>query len=135
MWLVSCRRQGMLTQEPALDPECKLNSSSFLTLPHSLDCLICTRNSASIIFFLWMMGGWDRWGVVDSYWSLGGVRVGGQYLLVRFFLFAFICAFVFCSLVSCLFFKWVEHDSCCICFFVYYLFSLSPVPLTRSYGA
>ena len=31
------------------------------------------------------------------------------------------------------FFSSVEHDSCCVCFFVYYLFSLSLVPLTRSY--
>ena len=31
--LVSCRRQGMLTQGPPPDPKCKLNISSFLTLP------------------------------------------------------------------------------------------------------
>ena len=52
MWLVSCRRQGMLTQGPAPDPKCKLNISSFLTLPHFSDCLICTRNSVSIILLL-----------------------------------------------------------------------------------
>ena len=74
------------------------------------------------------MGGWDRWGVVDSYQGVGGGTGGGYYLIVFF-----ICAFVFWSLMSCLFFKCVEHDSCCVCFFVYYLFSLSPVPLTRSY--
>ena len=33
----------MLTQGPAPDPKCKLNISSFLTLPHLLDCLICPR--------------------------------------------------------------------------------------------
>ena len=38
MWLV-----------PAPGPKCKLNFSSFLTLPHLSDCLICTRNSLSII--------------------------------------------------------------------------------------
>ena len=32
MWLVSCRRQGMLTQGPAPNPKCKLSISSFLTL-------------------------------------------------------------------------------------------------------
>ena len=53
--------------------------------------------------------------------------------LSLFFVFVFICAFVFWSLMSCLFFKCVEHDSCCVCFFVYYLFSLSLVLLTRSY--
>ena len=56
---------------------------------------------------------------------LGGQGVG--YLIV------FIFAFVFRSLMSYLFFKLVEHDSCCVCFFFYYLFSLSPVPLIRSY--
>ena len=81
-------------------------------------------------------------------WSNGGMAwVGGGLFISRcgwvnrgevlshsLFLFKiFICAFVFWSVMSCLFFKWVEHDSCCVCFFVYYLFSLSPVPLTRSY--
>ena len=42
----------MLTQGPAPDPKCKLNISSFLTLPHLLDCLICTRNSVSIVLLL-----------------------------------------------------------------------------------
>ena len=37
---------------PAPDPKCKLNISSFLTLPHLLDCLICTRNSVSIVLLL-----------------------------------------------------------------------------------
>ena len=48
----------------APDPKCKLNIS-FLTLPHLSDCFICTRNSMSIVLLLQMMGGWDRWGVVD----------------------------------------------------------------------
>ena len=61
-------------------------------------------------------------------WGAGA----GYYLLVCFFMFVFIRVFVFWSLMSCLFFEWVEHDSCCVCFFVY-LFSLSPFPLTRSY--
>ena len=67
----------MLTQGPAPDPNCKLNISSFLTLPHLLDCLICTRNSVSIILLLGMMWGWDRWGVVDLYQGMGvGQGVG-----------------------------------------------------------
>ena len=133
MWLVSCRRQGMLTQGLAPDPKCKLNISSFLTLPHLLDCLICTRNYVSIVLLLWMTRGWDRWGWggVDSYQGVG--TRGGYYLLVCSFFYIYICAFVFWSLMSYLFFKWVEHDSCCVCFFVYYLFSLSPAPLTSSY--
>ena len=125
----------MLTQGPTPDPKCKLNIWSFLTLPHFLDCLICTRNSVPIILLLWIMGGWDRWGVVDSYWGLGAGTGGAYYLLFCFFvcLFVFICAFVFWSLVSCLFFNWVEHNRCCVFFFVYYLLSLSLVPLSRSY--
>ena len=42
----------MLTQGLTPDPKCKLNISSFLTLPHLLDSLICTRNSMSIVVFL-----------------------------------------------------------------------------------
>ena len=61
MWLVSCRRQGILTQGPATDPKCKLIISSFLTLPHLLDCLICTRNAMPIVLLLQMMGGGGGW--------------------------------------------------------------------------
>ena len=75
------------------------------------------------------MEGWDSWGGGgDSYEGMGGGPGGGYYLIVFF-----ICAFVFCSLMSCLLFKWVEHDSCCFCFFVYHLFSLPLVYLTSSY--
>ena len=74
------------------------------------------------------MGGWNRCGVVDLYQDMGGGTGGGYYLIVFF-----ICAFAFWSLMSCLFFKRVEHDSCCVCFFVHYSLSLSLVSLTRSY--
>ena len=64
-------------------------------------------------------------GVVDSYRGVGwGDR--GWVLSHRFFLL------VLLSFGLCLFFMWVVHDSCCICFFVY-LFSLSLDHLTRSY--
>ena len=115
MWLVSCTRQGMLTQGLAPDPKCKLNISSLLTLPHLLDCLICTRNSASIVLLLWIMGGWDRWGKVDSY--------QGVNIISAFFCFVF--AFVCWSLMSCLFFKWVEHDSFCLFLCLLFVFSVS----------
>ena len=101
MWLVSCRRQGMLTQGPSPDSKCKLNISSFLTLPHLLDCLICTRSSVSIVLLLRMMGGRDRWEVVDPYQGVGRGTEGGYYLIVCFFCFCF----VFWSVMSCLFFK------------------------------
>ena len=57
----------MLTQGPTPDPKCKLNISSFFTLPHLLDCLISTRNAMSIVLLLQIMKGEDRWGVVDLY--------------------------------------------------------------------
>ena len=50
-----------------------------------------------------MMGGWDRWGVVDSYEGVGGGIGVGSYLFGLFFIFIF--AFVFWPLMSCLFFK------------------------------
>ena len=53
----------MLIQGPAPDPKCKLIMSSFLTLPHLLDCLICTRNVMSVVLLLQMMGAWDRQGI------------------------------------------------------------------------
>ena len=64
MWEVSCRRQGILNQGPMPDPKCKLNISSFFTLLHLSDWLICTRNSMPIVLLLQMVGGWDRWWVV-----------------------------------------------------------------------
>ena len=67
MWLVSCKRQGMQTDVPVPYPGCKLKISSFITLPHVLDCLICTKNAMSIVLLLLMMGGWDRCWVVDLY--------------------------------------------------------------------
>ena len=63
------------------DPKCKLNISSFLTLPHWLDCLICTRNSVSSVLLLWMMGRWDRWGEGGA-WLIHirvWLRTGGEY--------------------------------------------------------
>ena len=68
-------------------------------------------------------------GVVDSWQGVGVGTGDGYYLIVCLF---FSCPFVFCCLMPCLFFKSVEHNSYCVCFFVYYLFSLSQVPLTRS---
>ena len=129
MWLVYCRGQGMLTQGPTSDLKCKFNISSFLRLPHSSDCLICTRNSFFIVLLLSMIERWDMWGwLIDSRVWLGD----RTWVLSHSYFYLSFCLFVFWSHMSCLFFKLVEHDSCCVCFFVY-LFSLSPVPLTRSY--
>ena len=54
--MVPCRRQGMLTQGPAADSKCKFNISSFLTLPHPLDCLICAKDIMIQLFLLQIMG-------------------------------------------------------------------------------
>ena len=59
------------------NPKCKLNISSFLTLPHLLGCLICTRNCVSIVLLLGMMEAWDRLGRGE--WLINiRVWVGGQ---------------------------------------------------------
>ena len=64
----------MLTQGHAPDPKCKLIISSFLTLPHLLDCLNFTRNAMSIVLSLQILG--DG---IDGGWLIYiGVWVGGQ---------------------------------------------------------
>ena len=55
---------GMLTQGPAPDPKCKLNISSFLTLPHPSVCLICANDIMIIVLLLQIMGGLGRLEVV-----------------------------------------------------------------------
>ena len=59
MWLVSFRRQGMLTQVPTQDPKCNFNISLFLTLPHPLDYLICAKDNMIILFLQHMIGRWE----------------------------------------------------------------------------
>ena len=78
MWLVSCRRQGMLTQGSAPDPKCELNITSFLTLPHPLYCPICAK-------------GIERLGVVHLCQGLGGGTGGGCIFFLFFVLFLCCC--------------------------------------------
>ena len=59
---MSCREQGILTKGPAPYPKCKLYISSFLTLPHPLECLICAKDIMIIALLLQIMGGWEGWG-------------------------------------------------------------------------
>ena len=87
----------MLTQGPAPDPKCKLNISSFLTLPHLSDCLICTRNSMSILLLLQMVGGRDQWEggwLINSMMWEGGQGVG----IILKFLFLFLFPVLSCPL-------------------------------------
>ena len=67
MWLVSCRRQGILTEGPAPDPKCELNITSLLTLSHSLHCLICAEDVMVIALFQVM----------------GDGKVGGLFIYVK----------------------------------------------------
>ena len=108
--------QRILTQGPAPDPRCKSNISSFLTFPLLLQWFICTRNSMLIVVII-NDGGWDRWW---SGWLISGVigRTGDEYYRLFFLLAIFSCSVMSCFLLV----KWLEHDSCCVCFFVYYLF-------------
>ena len=88
----------MLTQGPALDPKCRFNISSFLTLPHLSDCLICTRNHMPIVLLLQMMEGWDMWGVVDF---LSGCGWGDRgWILSYSFCCFYFFHFCFCPLFS-----------------------------------
>ena len=82
----------MLTQGLALDANCMLNISSFLTPPLLLDCPISTRNSMSVVMLLKMIGEWNRVMVmvvgvmVDFYQDACEGTGGGYYLVVAFYL-------------------------------------------------
>ena len=58
----------------------------------------------SIVLLLSMMGGWDRWGVADSYQGVHGETGGGYYLIVCFFYF-YLCFYPLVSHVLCLFLR------------------------------
>ena len=100
MWLVSCKRQGILTQACAPDLKCNLNISSFVTLLHFSESLIYTRSSLSIVLLLQMVGGWDRWEEVDLEQGVGGEEEGGYYLEVLLLLLLFFFHLWFCHLFS-----------------------------------
>ena len=118
MWLVSCRRQGMLTQGPAPDPKCKLNISSFLTLPDLSDCLICTRNAMPIVLLLQIMGD----GIGGGSSSILACGWGDKGWLSSYCFCFFLVLFLFCSLTFSVFlFRWLELDDCCACFFLCFL--------------
>ena len=64
----------MLSQGPAQDPKCNLILSTFLALPHLLDCLLRTRNVMAIVLLLQMMGD----GIGVGWLIYIRVWVGGQ---------------------------------------------------------
>ena len=90
----------MLSQGVEQDPKFKLNISSFLTLPHLIDGLICTRNCVhSIVIMIDGRGGGrgQEMGYVGWGWM---IHITVWVLSHSFFNYAL----VFCSLISCLFF-------------------------------
>ena len=87
----------MLTEGPVPNPKRKSIISSFLTLPHLLGRLICTRNNMFIVLLLQKVGGWDRWGVVDLYTSWVEGTGGGYHVIV--FVFFYLVYFFF--VLSC----------------------------------
>ena len=135
MWLVSCSRQGMLTQGPAPDLKCNLIISTFLTLPHLLDCLICTCSLYYYKQWGYGIGGGGEGERGGRWWIYIRVWVGRQALgIILQFMFLYSAFTVCCLAFSVPLFSWLEHDGCCVCLFVFpSFFSLSLVPLTRSY--
>ena len=132
MWLVSCSMQGMLTQGPSPDPKCKFDyfiipyTSTFIRLSYLYEechahCIVITNDGGDGIG-----GGWL---IYVRVW------VVGQGMVLSYTCFVFLsCAFVFCCLTfSVPLCRWLELDGCCVCFFVFSLFSLSLAPLTRSH--
>ena len=77
-----------MTQEPTPDTKCMLIISSFLTVTHLLDCLICMGNAMSILLLLQKMGRWNRWVVVHLNYGVDG-ETGGEYHLTVFFSLSF----------------------------------------------
>ena len=74
-----------------------------------------------IVLLLQMMGGWDRWGVVDLCHGVTGVG----YNLIAFVVVVF-CAFVFCCLMFLVpLFRWLEHDGCCVFLCFFFIFFVS----------
>ena len=112
MWLLSYRRQEILTQGSTPDPKCGLNITSFLTLPHRLHCLICAKDIKMIVSLLEVMIEWEGWG-----WFISATDwVGRENMGIIFFL-----SFSFFVLLL-MGFPWLVHHSL-LCLFNYFLFS------------
>ena len=86
MWLVSCRRQGILAEGSTPDPKCKLDISSFLTLPHLLDlshlyqecydhCIFIMNDGVGVCVCVCVWGVGGGWLIHTRVW-MGGHGVG-----------------------------------------------------------
>lgn len=121
----------MLTQWPPRDPKCKLNVS-FLTFPHPLDCLVCTKYIIIIVLLPEMMRGWDGWWWFIYVWVWVEDRGWVSYFFLFFVQFLCCCSLFFYGWhmivvvsVSLFFFCFVScpfnqallvHRNCCVCF-------------------
>ena len=101
--------------------KCKLIISSVLTLPHLLDCLICTRNTMTVVVLLQMMRGNEVAG--GGGWFILGYELGyREWVSAYSFCCFFSCAFVICSLTFLVpLFRWIEHDDYNFCSFVFFV--------------
>ena len=117
------------------DSKCKLIISPFLTFPHLIDCLICTRNFMSVVLSLELMVGSAglHWGCLIYIRVWVRQRGASYHLIVLGVFLFFLFLYFFCLISSVHLFRWLEHDGCCVCFFVFSLLSFSLVPLSRSY--
>ena len=135
MWLVSCRRQGMLVQGPAPDTKCELNIT-FLTLSHPLHCPICAKDIMVTVLLLQVMGegkGEERWegqGVVHLRQCLGRETGVGIIFFLFFVLLLIVLSWLVHDSLLCLFHcsflaffvsgpfnqALLENGNCCVCF-------------------
>ena len=119
MWLVSCRRQGMLTIGPAQNRRGELIISSFLTLPSLLYYLICNRNVMFVLLLQMARGGIGRGWLIYIRMSMWWQGTS----IVLYFLYSF-CTFVFCSLIFSVYYSiWCENDNFQVFFFDSYAFN------------
>ena len=86
----------MLTQGLVPDPNCKLNISSFPTLLHVLDCLICAKNIIIIVCYCkW----WEDENLGGGSHMLG-FEWEDRWWVVSYFLYLLL---YFCAVVNCCF--------------------------------
>ena len=120
-------RHGVPTEGSPPDHKCKLNISSFLTLPHTLHCHITLSHLYQEYHdhcFAANDGGMGRLRDGSFMFGLGGRTGGGGHIFLLSLLSVFVLLLVF---------SWLIHDSCCVCFIARFLLSLSLVPLIMHY--
>ena len=105
MCQVSSMRQGMMTLGPTPDSKCKLIISPFLTFPHLIDCLICTRNVMSVVLSLELMVGSAglHWGCLIHIRVWMRQRGASYHLIVLGFFSFFLFLYFVVSFPQCIY--------------------------------